>query len=103
MAADSGRSYRGVTRACHMSQQEPEFEPLLRRLRAGDRQALGELYARLEPRLRRMVELRLDPRLNGRVAASDVLQEGYIDALKRFPHYFEKPDQSFYVWFRLVV
>jgi len=50
-----------------------------------------------------MVALRLDHRLNGRVSPSDVLQEAYIDALKRAPHYFEKPDMPFLGWLRLVV
>jgi RNA polymerase sigma-70 factor (ECF subfamily) len=50
-----------------------------------------------------MIQLRLDHRLAGRVSASDVLQEAYIDALKRVEHYFEKPDQPFFGWLRLVV
>ena len=79
---------------------EPE---LLARLRGGDQAALAALYDRYRDRLRRMVAVRLDPRLAGRVAASDVLQEAYIDALKRAPHYFAKPDQPFFGWLRLVV
>jgi RNA polymerase sigma-70 factor (ECF subfamily) len=82
--------------------ETPESE-LLSRLRTGDQTALADLFARYRERLRRMVAVRLDPRLAGRVAASDVLQEAYIDALKRFPHYFEKPDQPFFGWLRLVV
>jgi RNA polymerase sigma-70 factor (ECF subfamily) len=31
------------------------------------------------------------------------LQEAYIDALKRIEHYFEKPDQPFFGWLRLIV
>jgi RNA polymerase sigma-70 factor (ECF subfamily) len=50
-----------------------------------------------------MVQLRLDHRLAGRVSPSDVLQEAYIDALKRVDHYFEKADQPFFGWLRLVV
>lgn len=76
---------------------------LLDRLQAGDQEALAELFARYRDRLRRMVHIRLDPRLNGRIAPSDILQEAYIDALKRFPHFFEKVDQSFFGWLRLVV
>jgi RNA polymerase sigma-70 factor (ECF subfamily) len=85
-----------------MPDATPEPE-LLARLRGGDQAALAELYARYRDRLRRMVAVRLDPRLAGRVAASDVLQEAYIDALKRYPHYFAKPDQPFFGWLRLVV
>ncbi len=76
---------------------------LLERVRRGDQAALAELFDRYRPRLRRMVELRLDARLAGRVSASDVLQEAYIDALKRVDHYFLKPDQPFFGWLRLVV
>ena len=76
---------------------------LLDRLRQGDQSALGDLFAIHRDRLRRMVEIRLDPRLAGRIAPSDVLQEAYIDALKRVPHFFSKEDQSFFGWLRLIV
>ena len=82
---------------------EAEIAELLSKVRAGDQQALAELYDRHRDKLRRMVQLRLDHRLAGRVSASDVLQEAYIDAVKRIDHYFAKPDQSFFGWLRLVV
>src|SRR5437764_1515351 len=85
------------------SEADQEVGALVERLRAGDQSALADLFARHRDRLRRMVELRLDHRLAGRVSASDVLQEAYIDALKRVEHYFEKPDQPFFGWLRLVV
>lgn len=82
---------------------EEELAELLAKVRGGDQQALAELFARHRDRLRRMVQLRLDHRLAGRVSPSDVLQEAYIDAVKRIDHYFEKPDQPFFGWLRLVV
>ena len=82
---------------------EAEIADLLARVRTGDQPALAELFARHKDKLRRMVQLRLDHRLTGRVSPSDVLQEAYIDALKRIDHYFEKPDQPFFGWLRLVV
>lgn len=82
---------------------ETDLADLLARVRAGDQPALAELFAKHRDKLRRMVQLRLDHRLAGRVSASDVLQEAYIDAVKRIDHYFEKPDQSFFGWLRLVV
>ena len=45
-------------------------DDLLRRAGAGDPHALAELFARYRGRLRRMVKLRLDRRLQGRVEAS---------------------------------
>ena len=53
---------------------------LVDRLRGGDRQALTDLFQRYRKRLRRMVELRMDARLQGRVDASDVLQDAFLDA-----------------------
>lgn len=82
---------------------EAEIAELLAKVRSGDQPALAELFARHRDKLRRMVQLRLDHRLAGRVSASDVLQEAYIDAVKRIDHYFAKPDQSFFGWLRLVV
>ena len=84
-------------------ESEADITDLLARVRGGDQSALAELYARHRDKLRRMVQLRLDRRLAGRVSPSDVLQEAYIDAVKRIDHYFEKPDQPFYGWLRLVV
>ncbi len=84
-------------------ESEADIVDLLARVRGGDQSALAELYARHRDKLRRMVQLRLDRRLAGRVSPSDVLQEAYIDAVKRIDHYFEKPDQPFFGWLRLVV
>ena len=66
-----------------MDQTPNEVTHLIDRLRAGDRQALAELFHRYRERLRRMVELRMDARLRARLDASDVLQEAYLDAGRR--------------------
>lgn len=79
-----------------------EIQALVDRLRSGDQSALAVLFDKYRPQLRRMVELRLDPRLSPRVAPSDVLQEAYVDALRRQEHYFKRPELSFYVWLRLI-
>src|SRR5262245_47774446 len=86
-----------------MSGDAGQWEKLLERLSQGDSQALAELFAHYGAGLRRMVALRLDHRLNGRVSPSDVLQEAYIDAVKRVAHYLAKPDMPFQGWLRLVV
>jgi RNA polymerase sigma-70 factor, ECF subfamily len=79
-----------------------QVRPLLDRLQAGDQHALGELFSRYRERLSRMIQFRLDGRLRGRVAASDVLQDAYIDALKRLPHYQADPGMPFLIWLRWV-
>jgi RNA polymerase sigma-70 factor (ECF subfamily) len=74
---------------------------LLRRAGAGDNQALAELFALHRPRLRQMVRLRLDRRLQGRLDPSDVLQEAYIDFARRFPEY-PGDAMPFFLWLRLL-
>ena len=74
----------------------------LRRLAAGDPQALADLFARYRDRLRRMVKLRLDRRLQGRIDASDVLQEAYLDVAQLAAEYAANPTMPFFLWLRLL-
>ena len=75
----------------------------LQRLRAGDDAVLGELFADYRERLRRIVQFRLDYRLRGRIAESDVLQDVFIRASTRLNHYRQKESMPFLVWLRLLV
>jgi RNA polymerase sigma-70 factor (ECF subfamily) len=79
-----------------------DFVTLLRRAAAGDGRAAGELLAPYRDRLRRMVELRLDRRLRGRVDADDIVQETFLEAVRRLPAYAERLDMSFPVWVRFL-
>jgi len=81
-----------------------ETDELLPRAAAGDTVALAALFARHRKRLRQMVRLRLDRRLQGRVDPSDVLQEAYLDLAKKVTEYVRRrPELSVYLWLRLVV
>jgi hypothetical protein len=53
-----------------MADNGPSSSELLRRAGAGDGQALGELFDQYRDRLRRMVQLRLDRRLQGHVVGT---------------------------------
>ena len=64
---------------------------LLRRAKAGDAAALGALFAHYRDRLGKMVRLRLDRRMAGRIDTSDVLQDAYLDVARRFPEYAASP------------
>ena len=75
-------------------------DDLLRRAKAGDEAALGALFVHYRDRLRKMVRLRLDRRLSGRIDASDVLQDAYLDIARRFPEYAAAPTVPFYIWLR---
>jgi RNA polymerase sigma-70 factor (ECF subfamily) len=78
-------------------------DDLCSRLRAGDRQALAELFAAQRERLWRLVDFRLDQRLQGRIDPDDVLQESYLAAAQRIEHYRANPSMSPFVWLRLMV
>ena len=82
-----------------MIDPSPESDPLAR-AKAGDTEALGQLFLHFRDRLRKMVRLRLDRRLAGRVDPSDVLQEAYLDLSRRFPEYVANPAVPFYLWLR---
>jgi RNA polymerase sigma-70 factor (ECF subfamily) len=85
-----------------MTDESDDIQAMVDSLKGGDQQALGLLFSRYRDRLRRMIEFRLDTRLRGRVSTSDVLQEAYIDALKRLPHFQSSPDVPFFIWLRSV-
>ena len=51
-------------------------------------------------KLRRMVEFRMSPRLRGRVDASDVIQETFIEAARVMEASKKKPDLPVHVWLR---
>jgi RNA polymerase sigma-70 factor (ECF subfamily) len=83
-----------------MANERGETESLLDRLAEGDEQALPELFDRYRDRLRRMVKLRMDHRLQGRLDPSDVLQEAYLDIARRAEHYRSNPDMPVFLWLR---
>ncbi len=57
-----------------------ETQRLLEQVEAGDQRAFDALFARHRPYIRRVVGLRLDPRLRPRVDPSDVVQETHLEA-----------------------
>ena len=76
---------------------------LLRRALAGDETALAALFNGYRERLRRMVRLRLDRRLSGRVDSSDVIQEAYLDVRRRIGEFArDQAAMPFHLWLRLV-
>ena len=75
---------------------------LLRQAAAGDRDSLGRLLDQDRDRLSRMVALRMDPRLRGRVDASDVVQDACMEAGSRFGEYLQQTSMPFFVWLRLI-
>jgi RNA polymerase sigma-70 factor (ECF subfamily) len=86
-----------------MEHNSSDTVQLVQRARAGEPAALNELFARHRDRLRRMVQMRLDRRLQGRVDASDVIQDAYLEASRRLDEYLRAPDMSLFLWLRFLV
>ncbi len=66
----------------------------------GDERPLGCRFMEHWDRLHRMVEMRLDRRLHGRVNPSDVLQESYLEVVRSMPGYLSDPRIPFFQWLR---
>jgi RNA polymerase sigma-70 factor (ECF subfamily) len=86
-----------------MINNSAETARLLEQARAGDKEALNRLFARHRARLRRMVDLRLDRRLQARIDASDVIQEAYVEVITRLDEYVNHPSNPLFLWLRLIV
>src|SRR5262249_46190448 len=77
-----------------------ETDLLLQRAAQGDERSWGMLLMQHRERLRRMVALRLDHRLQGRLDPSDVLQEACLEASTRLQAYLDQPTMPFFLWLR---
>ena len=83
-----------------MAEESTEIVELLDRAGRGDQDALTELFSRFRVRLKRMVRLRMNPRLLGRVDDSDVLQEAFLEIAKNLDDYLREPTMPFFLWLR---
>jgi RNA polymerase sigma-70 factor (ECF subfamily) len=83
-----------------MTNQASNSEILLGNALTGDPRARTALFDHYRERLRRMVRLRLDRRLHGRLDPAEILQEAYADYAQRFPEYAARRDQPFFLWLR---
>src|ERR1700676_2832147 len=82
--------------------QPDEETLLLQRAAEGDQDGWRHLLDRHRGRLRRMVTLRMDHRLQGRIDPSDVIQEAYLEASVRLAEYLRQPSMPFFLWLRFL-
>jgi RNA polymerase sigma-70 factor (ECF subfamily) len=85
-----------------MTGESSEEERLLRQAAQGDPEQFGARLQHYRPRLLRMVSLRLDPRLHGRIDPSDVIQETFLEASARLAEYLRQPTMPFFLWLRFL-
>lgn len=77
-------------------------EELLDDARAGREEAVNRLLDRHRDSLRRMVQMRLDARIQRRVDVSDVVQDVLVEAHRRLANYLKNPTLSFHLWLRQI-
>lgn len=90
------RSYNlGMTQASSSDSQELPAD------RASQNE-LPQMFEAFRSRLRMLVEVRIDRRIRARVDASDIVQEAFVDAVRRFPEYQKDGKMAPYLWFRFL-
>ncbi|MEM9825273.1 MAG: sigma-70 family RNA polymerase sigma factor [Planctomycetota bacterium] len=77
-------------------------ERLLDAARDGDKSAINELIQRHRAPIRRLVEMRLDRKVQQRVDVSDVVQDVMIEANGRLERYLDDPAMAFHLWLRQI-
>lgn len=77
-------------------------EAAIERLREHGASELSEQFASFRPQLRRMIALRSNHRLRQRVDDSDVVQEAYLEAVRRLDEYLACPRVSPDIWMRQI-
>jgi RNA polymerase sigma-70 factor, ECF subfamily len=85
-----------------MNTESDPSETLLSAAHAGDEQAWRDLLKLHSHRVRRLVELRMDPRLQARVDPSDVIQESFVEAWTRLGDFVRDRPMSFFLWLRFL-
>lgn len=83
----------------------PEAEKtqeLLAGAKDGNADAVNRLMDRHRDSLRRMVQLRLDRKIQRRVDVSDIVQDVLVEANRRLKDYLANPVMGFHLWLRQI-
>ncbi|MEQ8791382.1 MAG: sigma-70 family RNA polymerase sigma factor [Pirellulaceae bacterium] len=79
-----------------------DTQELLDGARGGDDDAVNQLLDRHRDALRRMVQMRLDHKIQRRVDVSDVVQDVLVEANRRLATYLQDPVMPFHLWLRQI-
>jgi RNA polymerase sigma-70 factor, ECF subfamily len=79
-----------------------QTDELLIAAKKGDTQAVNRLLERHRGPVRRLVELRLDRKVQRRVDVSDVVQDVMVEASGRLQKYLQDPAMAFHLWLRQI-
>src|SRR5437764_4505957 len=77
-------------------------QDLLADVKRGDADAVNRLLDRHRDSLRRMVQLRLDHRIQKRIDVSDIVQDVLVEANRRLQDYLARPAMPYHLWLRQI-
>ena len=78
-------------------------EQLVVAFRSGDLDAGNELLKRYRPWLRLLARLQVDPQLDRRFDASDIVQQTMLEAVRDFPQFQGTTEAELTVWLRTIL
>jgi len=81
---------------------EDQTQQILADVRQGDLDAVNRLMDRHRESIRRMIQMRLDNKIQRRIDVSDVVQDVLVEANRRLQNYLENPQMSFHLWLRQI-
>ncbi len=82
--------------------EDEQTQSLLDAARNGDGEAVNQLLERHRGPVRRLVEMRLDRKVQQRVDVSDVVQDVLVEASGRLEKYLNDPVMAFHLWMRQI-
>ena len=81
---------------------DDQTEELLVAAKSGDGDAINRLLEKHRAPIRRLVQLRLDRKVQRRVDVSDVVQDVMVEASGRLQKYLDDPSMAFHLWLRQI-
>ena len=81
---------------------DDQTETLLIAAKNGDADAVNRLFEKHRGAIRRLVEVRLDRKVQRRVDVSDVVQDVLVEASGRLEKYLNDPAMAFHLWLRQI-
>jgi RNA polymerase sigma-70 factor (ECF subfamily) len=79
-----------------------DTQELLSAAKAGDAEARERLWNRHRGALHKLVAMRLDRGIQGRVDVSDVVQDALVEADRRLADYMKQEPMPFHLWLRQI-
>ena len=83
-----------------LDSNDQDIDELLATSQTGNADNVAAFFERYRPRLLRMIEVRLNNQLRGRVDASDIIQDAYAEAARVLDDYLKERPLPVFLWLR---